>query len=239
MLLRLTALRKLSQTLESTISGLIMNNIKIVPAILTDKTELLEAMIRQTEAFTDYAQIDIMDGKFVPSQSITVQDISKIKIRLRWEAHLMIMQPEKYFEDFQKAGAEKVIFHYEASPSPEEVIAVARRLKLGIGLAVNPETPISAITRLAGMVDSILFLSVNPGFYGSKFIPEVLGKITEFRKINGTAATAIDGGIKENNVRETAQTGVNMICVGSAVFMQRDPGASFRHLVSLANADQG
>jgi len=212
-------------------------NIRIVPAILTDDPEALKQMIRQTESFTDYAQIDIMDGQFVPSKSIICDQITGLAAKLRWEAHLMVMKPENCAEAFQKAGAEMVVFHYEATPSPREVIAVIKKLGIKAGMAINPETPISVVEPLADELDNILFLSVNPGYYGSKFIPEVLEKIVSFRKMYPDMEIAIDGGIKEGNVAEAARTGVDVICVGSAIYHQDDPGACFRHLQSLAEAN--
>jgi ribulose-phosphate 3-epimerase len=190
-------------------------------------------MLRQSETFTDYVQIDIMDGQFVPSRSINWKHLAAIKTKLSWEAHLMVLHPEDQFEGFKQAGAKKVVFHYEATQSPREVISFARDLGLGVGLAVNPETTVSAILPLTGEIDSLLFLSVVPGFYGSKFIPEVLDKIAEFRRARPDMEIGIDGGIKESNIVQIARAGADVICVGSAIFLQPDPAVSFRHLQSL------
>ena len=149
----------------------------------------------------------------------------------------MVLHPEACLEDFQRAGAKKIVFHYEATPSPREIISLSRNLGVGVGLAVNPETPNSAIAPLAGEIDSVLFLSVNPGFYGSKFIPEVLDKIAAFRKEQPDLEMGIDGGIKEGNIAQIAQSGVDVICVGSAIFMQPDPAESYRRLQALARAN--
>ena len=208
---------------------------RVVPAILTDDAKALETMVRQTETFTDYVQFDIMDGQFVPSRSITWEHLAALPIvGLSWEAHLMVLRPEDYLEGFQRAGAQKVVFHYEATPSPKEVISLAKNLGLKVGLAINPETPISTILPLTGEVDSVLFLSVNPGFYGSKFIPEVLDKLTEFHNARPDTEIGIDGGIKESNVIQIARSGADVIYVGSAIFIQPQPDESFRHLLSLA-----
>ena len=207
---------------------------QVVPAILTDDPEALENMVRQAEAFTNYVQFDIMDGQFVPSRSISYEHLASLPIKLSWETHLMTLHPEDYLEYFQRAGAQKIVFHYEATTSPQEVISQARKLGLGVGLAVNPETPVSAILPIASGVDSILFLSVHPGFYGSKFIPEVLDKIVEFRSTHPGIEIGIDGGIKESNIAQIAQSGVDVIYVGSAIFLQPQPGESFRHLQTLA-----
>jgi len=212
-------------------------NIQTVPAILTDDPKALETMVRQTETFTSYAQFDIMDGQFVPSRSITCEHIAKLTMKLNWEAHIMVLHPETYLEDFQRAGAQKIVFHYEATSSPREVISLVRNLGMKVGLAVNPETTVATITPLAKEVDSVLFLSVNPGFYGSKFIPEVLKKIEEFRSAQPNLEIGIDGGIKEGNIARIAQTGVDIIYVGSAIFLQPQPGESFRRLQALAEAN--
>lgn len=207
---------------------------KVVPAILTNDSTVLETMIRQAENFTNYVQLDIMDGKFVPSQSITWEHLANLPTKLNWEAHLMVLHPEDYLLGFHQAGAQKVIFHYEAILSPREIIAQARELGLGVGLAINPETTISTILPLADEVDSILLMTVNPGFYGSKFIPEVMDKVAELRKVRPDMEIGVDGGVKENNITQIARAGVDVIYVGSAIFLQPQPGESFHRLQSLA-----
>ena len=206
---------------------------RLVPAILTDDPEALERMVRQAETFTNFAQIDIMDGQFVPSLSITWQDLASLSINLAWEAHLMVMHLENYLKGFRQAGAQKVIFHYEASNSPQEVISQARNMGLEVGLAINPETPVTAIAHLINDIDSILLLSVNPGFYGSQFIPEVMDKVAELHHAHPNLEIGMDGGINESNIAEIAQSGVDVICVGSAIFRQPQPAESFQHLLSL------
>lgn len=206
---------------------------RVVPAILTEDPEALETMMRQAEAFTTYVQLDMMDGQFVPSRSITREHLAGLHTRLDWEAHLMVLHPEDYLEDLRRAGAKRAIFHYEATSSPGEVISRARELDLQVGLAINPETPVSAILPLASEVDSVLFLSVHPGFYGSHFIPEVLDKIAEFSRAKPGVETSIDGGIKEENIAQVAGARPDAICVGSAIFLQPQPGDSYRRLVAL------
>lgn len=212
--------------------------VQVVPAILTDDPKTLEAMVRQAESFTSYVQLDIMDGLFVPSRSINYEHLISVPMKISWEAHLMVKSPEDYLAGLHQAGAKRVIFHYEATTSPAEVIARARQLGLEAGLAVNPETPVSAITPLASNVDSVLFLTVHPGFYGSEFIPEVLDKITEFRNTNPNIEIGVDGGIKETNIAEVARSGVDVINVGSAIFLKPRPDESYRQLVKLAREDR-
>lgn len=209
-------------------------DVRIVPAILTDDPETLEKLVRQTEQFTDLAQMDIMDGQFVPSRSVSCAQIATLNTTLTWEAHLMVLCPEACLEDFKRAGANKIVFHYEATPTPENIIKEIRKLGLQVGLAVNPETPVTAIRPLIESLDSVLFLAVNPGYYGSKFIPEVLDKIVEFKGTYPDIETGIDGGVKEDNIAMIAKTGVDVIYVGSAIFRQPEPAASFRRLQTLA-----
>ena len=212
------------------------SSIRCVPAILTNDAIDLGKMVQMTESFTDFAQFDIMDGRFVPSQSVSCEQIASLRPKISWEAHLMVLHPETYLEDFKRAGAQKIVFHFEASPSPEQVISQIKKIGLQAGLAVNPETPNEAFRHLLDELDSVLFLSVNPGFYGAKFIPEVLDKIRQFRKAHVRMEIGIDGGVKENNIVEIAETGVNVIYIGSAIFMQPDPAAAYRRLVRLAEA---
>jgi len=164
-----------------------------------------------------------MDGRFVPSHSVTCQQAAAVFLEIPWEVHLMVEKPEQQLECFKQAGARKVIFHYEATDSAGEVIAQARHLGLGVGLAVNPETPVSAVLPLLE-VDSVLFLAVHPGFYGARFLPEVLGKIAELKSTSG-----------RNNIKLVAGSGVNDIYVGSAIFLDSQPAEAFRRLQTLAN----
>ena len=209
--------------------------IRVVPAILTDDPAKLAAMARQTEGYAGYIQLDIMDGRFVPSHSITCQQAAVVSFEIPWEVHLMVEKPEQQLECFKQAGAHKVIFHYEATDSAGEVISLARRLGLGVGLAVNPETPVSAVLPLVKELDSVLFLAVHPGFYGAKFLSEVLAKIAELRRARPDIEIGIDGGVKENNIKLVAGSGVNDIYVGSAIFLDAQPAEAFRRLQALAN----
>jgi ribulose-phosphate 3-epimerase len=212
----------------------VSKKVRTVPAILTSDPVELGKMVLQAESFTDYVQLDFMDGRFVPSQSVSCAQAAALHTRLRWEAHLMMLHPEACLEDFRAAGAEKIVFHHEATASPDSIIRMIRKLGLGAGLAVNPETPLTAIDPLVKGLDSVLFLAVNPGYYGAKLIPEVLDKVRAFRRSHPGVETGIDGGVKENNIGEIAGTGVDVIYIGSAVFVRPDPAAAYRRLTALA-----
>ncbi len=208
--------------------------IRVVPAILTEDPQALKTMVHQAETFCNYVQFDIMDGRFVPSRSIECEHIAALNTTLSWEVHLMVENPEDYVTDFLKAGAQRITFHYEASSSPEKIINLIKTLGLEAGLALNPETPVSAVLPLVSEVASILLLSVHPGFYGSPFIPEVLQKVTELRSIYPEIEIGVDGGIKESNIAQVAQAGADAICVGSAVFLKLQPAESYQRLSALA-----
>lgn len=210
-----------------------VKQIKVVPAILTEDPRALETMVQEAETFADYAQFDFMDGRFVPSRSITYQDLLTIPIKFSWEAHLMVECPQDYLDNMRKAGAKKVIFHYESTSSPQSVISRARELGLELGLAINPETNVPSFLPLVDDVDSVLFLTVQPGFYGSKFIPEVLDKVVELRQSRPSIEIGVDGGIKESNIVQVARSGVDVVYVGSAIFLQPKPAEKYYDLVAL------
>lgn len=206
---------------------------KLVPAILTEDPKALKTMVHQAESFASYVQFDIMDGQFVPPRSITYQDLMALPIKISWEAHLMVERPEDYLENFMEVGAQKVVFHYEATSSPRTVISRARELGLDVGLAINPETDVPIFLPLVDEVDSILFLTVHPGSYGSQFIPDVLDKVVELRRSQPTIEIGVDGGIKENNIMQVARVGTDVLYVGSAIFLQSKPAEKYYGLLAL------
>ena len=209
--------------------------VKIIPSILTDDPRELERMVRLAETFTDYVQIDIADGDFVPSHSIICEDLVEVAPRIAWEAHLMVDYPEEYLADFQKAGAKKVIFHYEAAPSPNRVINKALELGIKVGLAANPETPAASLFPFLDDIDGVLLLTVNPGFYGSRFILAILAHINILKAKNPDIKVSIDGGIKEENIAQVVHSGADAVCIGSGIFWSSDPAASFRRFNALAS----
>lgn len=196
---------------------------KIIPAILTEDLEDLELKIRQSESFVEIVQIDIMDGKFVPSKSITAQDLAKIKTHLFLEAHLMVEHPFKEITPFKEAGVKRIIFHFESKDEPQEVMREIKQQGLEVGLAINPETSVKEVKPLLKDVKVLLLLAVNPGFYGSKFIPEVLDKSRMLAPNERYYVIALDGGVKLDNIVEIKNAGVEVACVGSGIFGRGNP----------------
>ena len=205
---------------------------KIIPAVLTESSAELKRMLSQAESFTSAVQLDIMDGKFVPSTSVSPQDLMQIETSLNIEVHLMVFEPERYLSPFKAAGAQRIIFHYEATDNPQRVIDKARQLELKVGIALNPETPVEIVEPLLPRLDCLLFLSVDPGFYGSPFIPEAAAKLWQFKSCHPEVEVGIDGGIKAWNLRRLEAFGVDYACIGSAIF-GADPAESYRNLDRL------
>lgn len=204
---------------------------RIVPAILTEKKQDLKLMLAQAETFTDFVQIDFMDGSFVPSKSIPPEDLDEIKMNIDWEAHLMVKDPIHYISPVNREGLKRVLVHWEAGPRPESLVSAIRDLGFHVGLAVNPSTTLSQFEELVDQIDSVLFLSVNPGFYGSPFIAEVLEKIREFRSRFPSKVIGIDGGIALDNIQKVKSSGVDYACVGSRIFRQDNPRKSYNEFV--------
>ncbi|MCM8787510.1 MAG: ribulose-phosphate 3-epimerase [Candidatus Omnitrophica bacterium] len=195
----------------------------IIPAILTSSSCEFKRMLKICKTFTNYVQIDIMDGIFVPSKSIQPDTIELTKTDLKSEAHLMVKDPFLWLEAFKKFGTSRIIFHFEAVDEPLEVIKKIKNYNFEVGMAINPKTKISDFKHLVDKVDTILFMSVNPGFYGSEFIPTVLEKIKKFKKIYPKKIVGIDGGIKLDNIKKVISSNTDYICVGSAILKSDNP----------------
>ncbi len=210
---------------------------RVVPAVLSNDPLTLRALIAQAQGFSRWLQLDIMDGFFVPASSVGLEDMLKVHPRVDWEAHLMVCRPEEYFIALAQEGARRIIFHLEAVQEPLETAVRLRALGIEVGLAVNPDTPVSAIDEnLAAVVDYVLFMSVYPGFYGKPFIPQALEKVKVFKLHHPDVAVGVDGGIKMDNIALAAQAGADEICVGSAIFAARNPAESYRRLTEAAGA---
>jgi ribulose-phosphate 3-epimerase len=201
-----------------------------VPAILTDNVEHLRSTLTQAEEFTDYVQIDFMDGRFVPSKSVSPKEINGIGTTLTCEAHIMVKKPGQYLRDLKSFGFRRIIFHYEADSHPRALIRRIKEQGMEAGMAINPETDISGLHDFVPELDAVLFLSVNPGFYGSAFIPTVLDKIRSFREVHSSIVIGIDGGVELDNLSRIQASGVNYACVGSRIFLSDAPAKSYEEL---------
>jgi len=210
---------------------------KVIPAILTGDPDSLSEGLRQVESFTDEVQIDVMDGIFVPSRSVGAQVLSGIKTKLPHEAHLMVTNPDRFAAALRHGGFSRAVFHIEAAGNPKKVINILRSQGLEVGIALNPETPNEKILPFLRDISLVLFLTVDPGFYGSPFIPEVLTKVRSLRANTSSSTIGVDGGINEKNIRKVVEAEADRIYVGSHVFLTRDPKISYQKLNHLAHGE--
>ena len=206
---------------------------KVVPAILTsDPAELLEGL-RVLKGEASWVQIDIMDGKFVPNTSVNLFELGEACQFFNLEIHLMVENPEKYLEDCKGIGAKRVIFHLEAADDPEAVLQKMEEYGFQKAIALNPATPVSELAPYIEKLDAVLLMSVNPGFQAQEFIPDVLKKIPEVRRLRPDILIGLDGGINAENIKEVFQAGADYAGVGSAVMKSADPVAVLHRLEEL------
>lgn len=202
-----------------------MMNYVLSPSILAADFKVLGQEMKKTEENgAAYIHFDVMDGMFVPSISFGMPVLASINDATEqfMDAHLMVQEPIRYVEAFQKAGADYVTVHLEACEDVKTTLDKIHACGMKAGLAVNPETDVKELVPYMEDVEMILIMSVQPGFGGQKFIPESLDKIREVRAMlnekNLETDIQVDGGIYVENVREVLDAGANVIVAGSAVF---------------------
>jgi len=201
---------------------------KIVPAILAETKDEFLFLLRQAESFTDYAQIDLMDGFFVPTRSFPEEKINSVETSLSFELHLMVKHPAAFMSKIRNPSLKKVIFHFESEVKYFDFINQLHERQITPGLAINPATIKNQFLDLVQYVDTLLFLTVTPGKYGSPFQPEVIDKIAESRKIFPEKTIAVDGGVSLDNLKTFIDIGVDYVCVGSRIFQSDNPGKSYK-----------
>jgi len=196
--------------------------IEVGPAILVKSLRELEERLEEVEPYVKRAHIDIMDGKFVPNTTIQPEDMATFDTNLMKEAHLMVEDNEKYVEDFLNLGFDMIIVHIESCKDISGIIKKVKNRGKKIALAINPPTPLSAIKDYLDDLDMVLIMTVNPGFSGQGFIPEVLPKIRALRSIRKDLDIEVDGGIKLGTAKLVAEAGANILVSCSGIFKQED-----------------
>ncbi|HLV25828.1 MAG TPA: ribulose-phosphate 3-epimerase [Gemmatimonadales bacterium] len=217
--------------------------IRIAPSILSaDFARLADEIAMCEQAGADWIHVDVMDGVFVPNLTFGAKVIETVRhlTTLPLDVHLMVVEPEKYFDSFVKAGASVLTIHTEVSPHLHRQITRIRELGCGAGAVVNPATPLAAVEEVAPDLDLLLIMSVNPGFGGQRFIPGSANRIRRARallKSSGSRAVLeVDGGISRETIGNCAAAGADTFVAGNAIFSASDPAAEITKLRELAQS---
>ena len=202
-----------------------MKNIQISPSILSaDFSKLGSEIKRLEQGGADMIHVDVMDGHFVPNLTIGPTVIKSLRkhCSLKFDVHLMISPVHKYIDDYARAGADIITIHPEATENLEQSINKIKKLNKKAGVSLNPESKINLIENLLNQIDLVLIMSVNPGFGGQKFMPEVLDKVKYLKKIKKEKDLnfdiEIDGGINFENCKEAIEAGANILVSGTTIF---------------------
>ena len=202
-----------------------MKKIQISPSILSaDFSQLGNEIKRLEEGGADMIHVDVMDGHFVPNLTVGPPVIKALRKQcsIKFDVHLMISPVHKYIEAYADAGADIITIHPEATENLEESISKIKSLNKKVGVSLNPESKIELITNYLEKIDLVLIMSVNPGFGGQKFMPEVLDKVKQLKEIkskkNMNFDIEIDGGINFDNCRSAIEAGANILVSGTTIF---------------------
>jgi ribulose-phosphate 3-epimerase len=201
----------------------------IIPSILSADFARLGAQVAEAQAGgADRVQVDVMDGRFVPNITVgpLVVEAVRRSTTLPIEAHLMIVEPERYLDDFAAAGADIIIVHQEVSPHLNRTVQRIHQLGKRAGVAINPATSLTVLQEILGDVDLVLCMTVNPGFGGQEFIPSTLNKIERLRALitqhGSSCDLEVDGGIHAETAAQVVRAGANALVAGSAVYGEKE-----------------
>lgn len=212
----------------------------IAPSILTADFLHLERDCKMLdESKADWFHLDIMDGRFVPNFSFGMSVIKQVRKTSSkfFDVHLMILEPEKYTEEFKESGADSLTVHFEACPHLHRNIQQIKSLGMKAGVAINPSTPVNFLVDIISDIDLVNVMSVNPGFGAQSFIPHTIQKIKELKKLisdsGSLAKIEIDGGVSLKNAEEILNAGADVLVAGNAVFSSDNPKETIEKLKNL------
>lgn len=215
---------------------------KLATSILDVDFTCLERELRKIESGgADLIHLDIMDGNFVPNISFGPRIVESIKsiTSLPLEVHLMVEKPENHIKSFVDAGGDIIIVHYETSKHLDRLIQTINESNVKSGIALNPSTTLSVIEYLINKIDILLLMTVNPGFGGQKFIPEMITKIENARKIidnqKKSISLAVDGGINLDNISEVIKAGAEIIVLGQIISKSANPEITIKKIKNIMN----
>jgi len=213
---------------------------RIAPSILSaDFAHLADEIARLEAGGADWIHVDVMDGRFVPNLTFGAKVIEAVRklTTLPLDVHLMVVEPENYFDSFAKAGANSMTIHVEAAPHLNRQLAHIRELGCGAGLALNPGTPVDWAREVAADLDLLLVMTVNPGFGGQSFISSSLDKVRRARLLltetKSRALLEVDGGISRTTIEQVWRAGADTFVAGHAVFSAADPRAEIAALRAM------
>jgi ribulose-phosphate 3-epimerase len=221
----------------------LLGGVRVAPSILSaDFGRLREQVGEVLAAGARVIHVDVMDGHFVPPITVGPLVVAGLAEQAReagavLDVHLMIERPERHVEDFVKAGADSVTFHAEATPHVAYTAGILRDLGACVGVAINPGTPVGALSEVGTAIDMALCMTVNPGWGGQAFIEHSLDKLPRVRAIvDDRAAVQVDGGIAPSTAPACRSAGANVFVAGSAIFGAEDPAEAYRAIVQAVQA---
>jgi ribulose-phosphate 3-epimerase len=222
----------------------LLGGVRVAPSILSaDFGRLREQVAEVLDAGARVIHVDVMDGHFVPPITlgpVVMEALGELthQAGAMLDVHLMIERPERHIVDFVKAGADSITVHTEATPHVAYALDLIAQSGLGVGVAINPATPVGALAEISQMIDMALCMTINPGWGGQRLIPHTIQKIERVRAIVGSeVAVEVDGGVDPDTAPDCRRAGANVFVAGSAIFGKPDPGEAYQAIARSIQAE--